>query len=125
MGTRDAVGQALADWAWANDHNDMDLLAGILTEDATFSVAITGTVVVGPIEGRDAIVAFIGEAVGGQDGRRRHCVSNVRDGDDFTAYLTILETVDGEARLVASGVYRGRMAGGRLASLAIELDRPF
>lgn len=131
MVTRDAVGQLLADWAWGNDTNDLAVLAAILAEDATLSVAIAGAVVVGPLEGRDAIVGFVGEALGQQTVRRRHCVSNVRaDGDDFTAYLTIVDTDDDASRVVSTGTYRGSVtaggdAGPRFAALSIELDRPY
>lgn len=131
MVTRDTVEQLLADWAWANDHAELSLISDSLTADATFTVRIAGETAVGPLSPREAIVEFIGEALGAQEGQRRHCVSNVRvDEEDCTAYLTIFETVDGESRLVATGVYRGAVGageGGRaaLSALAIELDRPF
>lgn len=125
--TCDTAAQLLADWAWGNDTNDVGLLGRILADDATFSVAIAGEVVVGPLEGRNAIVGFVGEALATQAGQRRHAVSTVReDGDGFTAYLTIHETVDGETRLVTTGVYRASVGKTlRLDRLAIELDRPF
>ncbi len=131
LASRDTVAQLLADWAWANDTADLGLLAEILAPDASFSVAIAGETVVGPLSPREDIVGFIGEALAAQTGQRRHCVSNVRVSDDaFTAYLTIFETVDGESRLVSTGIYRGSVGAdgdgtAALSALTIELDRPF
>lgn len=131
LASRDTVAQLLADWAWANDTEELGLIADILTPDASFSVAIAGETVVGPLSPREDIVAFIGEALAAQTGQRRHCVSNVRVGDDgFTAYLTIFETADGESSLVSTGIYRGAVqtaqdGAAALSALTIELDRPF
>jgi len=131
----DAVNQLFAQYAWAQDAADFALLREVFTEDAQFTVEAPGIDTIGPIRGRDAILAFVGETITGQNDQRRHVITNVRfeeEGEDratATAILTLIVVADGALRVQSTGVYRTTVAfeGGawRFQRLHLALDLPF
>jgi hypothetical protein len=101
MSDRQAIHDVLADYAWANDAKDENMLKRIFAEDARFSLAIAGVEEeVGPLEGRQAIVNFIYHTVKDQTDQRRHAIVNTRfiedeaDSARVRAYL-LLNVIDG------------------------------
>src|ERR1700729_1147034 len=112
MADRQAIHDVLADYAWANDAKDEDILNRIFPEDSRFSLEIAGVEEpIGPFEGREAIVEFIYPTVKAQTDQRRHAIVNTRfleDGPDSAkvrAYL-LLNVIDGGVLDVKSaGVY--------------------
>ena len=129
---RDAIEQLYADYAWAMDANNFDLLGEVFAEDATFSLEIAGMEdQIGPFEGRAAIIEFISGAVTEQTDQRRHVITNVRtEGSDVaTAILSLFVTEDGELDVRSTGVYRcGLGEGGgkpQFTSMHLALDRGY
>jgi uncharacterized protein (TIGR02246 family) len=135
MVERDAVSQLFAQYAWAQDTANFAVLREVFTEDARFTVEVPGMDTIGPIDGRDTIVAFVGETITGQDDQRRHVITNVRfeeKGEDraiVTAILTLIVVAGGTLRVQSTGVYRNAVTreGGawRFRSLHLMLDLPF
>jgi 3-phenylpropionate/cinnamic acid dioxygenase small subunit len=122
------VSNTFARYASAMDDNDYEMLRSVFTDDATFTVDITGGPTVGPYEGADAIVEFIGSTTEEQQDQRRHVITNVRlDGDAAYGILALFVTADGELTVQATGVYEVALAGEppRFSSMYLTLDRPY
>jgi hypothetical protein len=131
-----AAEDLFADYAWAIDQHEPELLREVFAEDATFAMEIPSTgVKVGPIEGRDAVVEFIAGSLAEQTDSRRHTITNFRttvateEAEQVRAYLN-LSIVDGdEFALRATGVFHVDLAatghGRRIAALSLSLDRQF
>ena len=129
---RDTIEQLYADYAWAMDANNFGLLGEVFTEQATFTLDITGVEdPIGPFEGREAIIEFISGAVTEQTDVRRHVITNIRtEGDDVaTAHLSLFSTENGELSVVTTGIYRcGLGEGGgkpQFTSMHLALDRGY
>ena len=73
--------QVLAQYATALDTRDFDLLSNIHTEDASWSFALGGQVIVGPLRGRDTIVEFAATPTEGAPARQRHVLNNLLSSD--------------------------------------------
>lgn len=135
MADRDAIDQLFADYGWPMDSREFSVLGDTFTENADFTIVITGGDTIGPISGRDAIVEFCSSTVGEQTDQRRHVITNVRIGPeteteaDVTAILTLIVVADGALEVKSSGLYRTRavLDGGRwrFASMHLTLDLPF
>lgn len=103
--------QTLAHYASALDRRDPPALAGVLTEDATWTFTIGGAAGPGPFAGRAAILDFVRGAMTAQDDRQRHHLTNilVRGADAGTAvveaYLMLTSSAGGSPRLTATGSY--------------------
>ena len=129
---RDAIEQLYAEYAWAMDANNFDLLGQVFSEGATFELTIAGMDdPIGPFEGRAAIIEFISGAVTEQTDVRRHVITNVRtEGTDVaTAILSLFVTEHGELDVRSTGVYRcglGEEGGAlRFTSMHLALDRGY
>src|ERR1700728_598819 len=112
MADREAINDVLADYAWANDAKNKDVLEAVFAENATFSLEIAGVEErIGPLAGRAAIVDFIYPTVIGQTDQRRHAIVNTRFVEDepararVRAYL-LLNVIDaGKLDVKSAGVY--------------------
>ena len=82
MVDRDALEQLFAQYGWPMDSKEFPVLREVFTEDAEFTVAITGGDTHGPISGRDAIYDFCSGIVSSQTDQRRHVITNIRIVDD-------------------------------------------
>lgn len=125
-----AVAELFARYASAMDDKDFDTLHDVFTEEATFTVDITGGPTVGPYESRDSIVEFISTTTKEQQDQRRHVITNVRrEGDVASGILSLFVTDDGELTVQATGVYRTDVAQEgdalRFANMYLILDRPY
>jgi hypothetical protein len=124
------VCDVFARYASAMDDNAFTVLRDVFTDDATFTVDITGGPTVGPFESGDAIVEFISSTTEEQQDQRRHVITNVRiDGDTAYGILSLFVTADGQLTVQTTGVYEVRLAeqGGttRFSSMYLTLDRPY
>jgi len=122
------VSNAFALYASAMDDNDYETLRSVFTDDAVFTVDITGGPTVGPYETADAIVEFISSTTEDQQDQRRHVITNVRlDGDTAYGILSLFVTADGELTVQATGVYKVTLAGGsaQFSNMYLTLDRPY
>ena len=135
MADRSAIDQLFADYGWPMDSREFSVLGDTFSEDATFTIAITGGDTIGPIVGRDAIVEFCSSTVSEQTDQRRHVITNVRVGAqteteaEVTAILTLIVVADGALTVKSSGLYRTRAVldgeAWRFASMHLTLDLPF
>ena len=135
MADRSAIDQLFADYGWPMDSREFSVLGDTFTEDAEFTIVITGGETIGPISGRDAIVEFCSSTVGEQTDQRRHVITNVRIGPqtdtsaEVTAILTLIVVADGALEVKSSGLYRTQAVldgdAWRFASMHLTLDLPF
>jgi hypothetical protein len=135
MADRNAIEQLFSDYGWPMDSREWPVLSDTFTEDADFTIAITGGDTIGPIRGRAAIVEFCSSTVNEQTDQRRHVITNVRIGPQtdtdatVTAILTLIVVADGELTVKSSGLYRTRVVrdgdAWRFASMHLTLDLPF
>lgn len=120
----------------ALDAHAMDELGILFAGNASFSLRIARGDLMGPFEGRSAIIDMMTDAVSQQTDQRRHVISNVffggRDEDgavEVTSNLTLLATEDGAIRLLSAGVYHDRVirsdAGWQLLARHLELDTAY
>lgn len=110
-----AVQQTLARYAFALDHGDLVTLAGVLTEDATWTVNIAGEVEQGPFVGRAAILDLVRDATEAQTDQRRHNLINMvfRRADVDTAVVWAYLMLTSNAGGSATGFYTPLPAGRR------------
>lgn len=135
MADRDALAELFGAYAAANDLRDVGLVGDCFTADGAFTLHIAGADTIGPLEPRDALLEFFGQAFGAQDDQRRHVITNLRlveDGEDAAraeAYLSLIVTDAGVTALKSAGRYRADLVrdGGawRFRSLTLDLDSPF
>ncbi|WP_063733662.1 nuclear transport factor 2 family protein [Streptomyces sp. RTd22] len=127
-----AVQQTLARYAFALDHGDLVTLAGVLTEDATMTLAIAGEVEQGPFVGRAAILDLVRDATEAQTDQRRHNLINMvfRRADADTAvvwaYLMLTSNAGGSATVITTGFYTFTLQHAesqwRIANLFVGMD---
>jgi len=105
--------------AYAYDERDMAALQNCFSATAVMSMRIAGGDLIGPFEGRDAIMGLMSNSMAQQSDVRRHVVSN----------LTLVATENGTAALLAAGIYRDALVEEdgtwRIASRHVELDSPY
>jgi len=120
--------------ALAYDERDMATLEAGLATNANMSMRIAGGDLIGPFEGRDAIMKLFTDSMATQTDVRRHVVSNIFF-DESGAHpvaisnLTLVATENGEIQLLTAGIYRDTMVqeGGHwcIANRHIELDKSY
>lgn len=135
MVDRDALEQLFAQYGWPMDSKEFPVLREVFTEDAEFTVAITGGDTHGPISGRDAIYDFCSGIVSSQTDQRRHVITNIRivddagDSADVTATLTLIVVENGALEVKSSGLYSCAVVQDddalRFKRMLLTLDVPF
>ena len=120
--------------ALAYDERDMATLEAGFAANASMSMRIAGGDLIGPFEGRDAIMKLFTDSMATQTDVRRHVVSNIffdESGADPVAIsnLTLLATENGEIQLLTAGIYRDTMVQENgnwcIANRHIELDKSY
>lgn len=129
--------QAVNRYGWAYDERQLDALAGSFTEDAVWEGNVAGTYVIDPLNGRDAITAWLRDYMEQQVDQRRHIVLNhvvVRQTTseaEVLTYLLLTSALDGEVRVVTTGFYRFELRRDQttdewqIARLVAGFDAPF
>jgi hypothetical protein len=135
MADRQAINDLFANYAWAMDARDFDLLAQVFHEDASFNIDIAGADPVGPFSPGPAVVEFISETTKGQTDQRRHVITNIRvaeeSGSDatVTATLTLIVIDGGKLTVQSTGVYTAECIAGpngmQFRKFDLALDLPF
>ncbi len=135
MADRQAINDLFADYAWAMDDRDFDLLAQVFHEDASFVIYIPEVDPVGPFSPGSAVVEFISETTKGQTDQRRHVITNLRVDEEsesdakVTATLTLIVIDEGKLTVQSTGVYTAEcVADGdrwQFREFALALDLPF
>lgn len=130
MADLNAVLNLFARYGHANDVRDMDIMEQCFTEGSTFALQIAGGTELGPFEGREAVLGFIGPTLEGQTDIRKHVLSNYwLKGDEAHCYLSLIVTDNGETELKTVGLYECTVAeeGGELkfSRMNLGLDNGF
>lgn len=130
-----AIQELMARVAFALDERDLAMLEACFAEDAVMSLRIAGGDLVGPFEGREAIMGLMKGSMEQQTDQRRHLVSNLfidnADGEQprVTSNLSLAATEKGVIQLISAGIYRDevRRQGDRwiLVRRHIDLDLPY
>jgi hypothetical protein len=120
--------------ALAYDERDMTTLEAGFAASANMSMRIAGGDLIGPFEGRDAIMKLFTDSMATQIDVRRHVVSNIffdESGANPVAIsnLTLVATENGEIQLLTAGIYRDTMVQENgnwcIANRHIELDKSY
>ena len=113
---------------------DMQMLENGFADNGGMSMRIAGGEIIGPFNGRDAIMELMRSSMAQQADVRRHVVSNIffeENGENPVAIsnLTLVSTLDGKAEMLATGVYRDELIeqGGawRILKRHLELDSSY
>ena len=129
-----AIHELLGRAALAYDERDMPTLESGFSVNANLSMRIAGGDLIGPFEGREAIMKLFTDSMAEQTDVRRHVVSNIffdESGEHPVAIsnLTLFATEDGEISLLTAGIYRDTMVQeeGRwcIVNRHIELDKSY
>jgi 3-phenylpropionate/cinnamic acid dioxygenase small subunit len=110
-----AIHELLSRAAFAYDERDMKMLEASFSKDASFTMRIAGGDLVGPFEGREAIMGLMTGSMNDQTDVRRHIISNIFfddkspettiSGATVVSNLTLIATENGAAQLLTTGVY--------------------
>jgi 3-phenylpropionate/cinnamic acid dioxygenase small subunit len=130
-----AIHELLARAAYGLDVRDLDMLTSCFAEQAVMTLRIAGGDLVGPFDGRDAIMKLMADSMEEQTDQRRHVTTNIffeSEGEDTASVvsnLTLLGTEDGQIRLISAGVYQDEVVREgtqwKLKKRHIELDLPY
>lgn len=122
-------------YALGYDDGDMALVENTLTPDAVLSMRVADGDLVGPFEGRQAIMELFRSASHSQqDQQRRHVTSNIIiDAEDdwarSVAYVTIFAAANGTVTAVSTGKYVDELVrtpqGWKFRKRHIALDLPY
>jgi len=133
---RDDIEQLFAEYTWPLDTKEWDGFDELFTDDISVTVSIAGVQVMGPLQGKDAVLDALAGAAKEQTDVRRHVISNLRlkpindEEVDATAILTLLVVDEGKLELKSSGLYLTRIVRGddekwRFREMQIALDVAF
>ena len=132
---RAAICERIARYCWAYDERRIELLGDCFTPDAIWEGSVLGQVPIGPFEGREAIVDWLGKFWPHQMDQRRHMLLNtiVEEQTGETAmtssYLLLMASTGEAISMESMGFYRVtyRRDGSvwRIARLTAGFDKPF
>ncbi|MFT4873679.1 nuclear transport factor 2 family protein [Congregibacter sp.] len=131
---RVAIQEVLARAAYGYDEKALDILEACLSPDAVFSIQVQGGDVIGPFEGRDAIMGLYKQSMEQQTDQRRHVISNVfvmtdSDEPEVISNLSLIATEDGKTGLLTAGVYRDQLrrntTGWQIVKRHLDLDNAY
>lgn len=135
MSARGDIENTFHRWALAYDENDLDTMTECFTEDAVLTMRIGDGDLVGPFDGREAVMGLMRDSLATQTDQRRHITTNIiiRSEDATSAttesYLTLVAVENGAIRVLSSGKYQDELVkdGGvwRLSKRHIALDLPY
>ncbi len=135
MTARAEIENLLHRYSLAYDRNDMPTMAGTFTDEAVMTLRIAGGDLIGPFDGREAIMKLMTDSLASQTDQRRHLTTNlvVESETDDTAsvvsYLTLISVADAKATLLSTAVYEDELRrdadGWRFTKRHIELDLPY
>lgn len=129
------IQELLSRAAYGLDTHNLDRIEACFTPDATFTLHVSDGSVVGPFEGREAIMGLMSGAIEVQTDVRKHGISNFFiekvDGDSVhvVSNLTLVGTENEVNRLITTGVYHDQVkkVDGQwgIALRRLDLDMPF
>jgi uncharacterized protein (TIGR02246 family) len=136
MSARGAIENVLNRYSIAYDDNDMAEMADTFTEDAVLTMRIAGGDLIGPFEGKTAVMKLMTDSLASQTDQRRHVTTNMavrketEDAATVTSYLTLVSVKDGTATVLSTAKYEDELAreadgAWRFTKRHIELDLPY
>ena len=130
-----AVHELLARGSYAYDERNLELLEDCFAPDSSLTMRIAGGDLIGPFDGREAIMGLMSGSMAQQTDVRRHVISNIFFDESAPAptvisFLTLIATENEETRLLSTGVYRDTVAADesgrwRIVRRHIELDNGY
>ena len=129
-----AIHELLGRAAYAYDERDIPLLNECFASDVTLTMRIAGGDLIGPFEGKEAVMGLMTGSMAEQTDVRRHVISNFffderAESTTVISNLTLMPTENDEIQLLSAGVYRDEVveeAGGwRVRNRHIELDKSY
>ncbi len=136
MSARGDLENVLYRYTMAFDDNDMTEMADTFADDAVLSMRIGEGDLIGPFEGKEAVMKLMTDSLAGQTDKRRHVTTNLVlvSETDTTAsvrsYLTLISIKDGAARVLSTALYdddlhRESDGAWRFTKRHIQLDLPY
>lgn len=136
MSARGALENVLNRYSIAYDDNDMAEMADTFTDDAVLTMRIADGDLIGPFEGKEAVMKLMTDSVAGQDDQRRHVTTNMvvrKETDDsavVSSYLTLIQVKDGAAKVLSTARYDDELrregdGAWRFTKRHIQLDLPY
>jgi 3-phenylpropionate/cinnamic acid dioxygenase small subunit len=129
-----AIHELLGRAAYAYDERDIPLLNECFASDAKLTMRIAGGDLIGPFEGKEAVMALMTGSMAEQTDVRRHVISNIffderAETATVISNLTLMATENNEIQLLSAGVYRDEVVeedgGWRVRNRHIELDKSY
>jgi SnoaL-like domain len=123
-------------YSLAYDDNDMTEMADTFTDRVVLSMRIAGGDLIGPFEGKEAVMKLMTDSLAGQTDQRRHLTTNMvirKETDDsavVSSYLTLVSVEGGTATLLSTARYDDELTresdgAWRFTKRHIELDLPY
>lgn len=135
MTARADIENLLNRYSLAYDRNDMPAMAATFTDDAVMTLKIGDGDLIGPFDGKEAIMKLMTDSLASQNDQRRHLVSNLvieketEQDASVVSYLTLIAIADQKATLLSTAVYEDdlRKDDGewRFTRRHIALDLPY
>jgi ketosteroid isomerase-like protein len=136
LSARGDIENVLNRYSIAYDDNDMTEMADTFADKAVMTLRIAGGDLIGPFEGKEAVMKLMTDSLASQTDQRRHVTTNMalrsEDGSTaaVTSYLTLISVENGKATLLSTAKYEDelvREADGawRFTKRHIELDLPY
>ena len=131
---RNEIENTLHRYTFGYDNCDWSVVESCFTEGAVLSLRVGDGALVGPYEGREAVLKMMRDASHSQGDQRRHVTTNViiqEDGHDATsvAYLTLFSAKNGVLTPLSTGEYHDKLLrtsmGWKLSERHIGLDLPY
>ncbi len=136
MSARGEIENVLNRYSIAYDQNDMTEMADTFADSASLTMRIAGGDLIGPFEGKEAVMKLMTDSLASQTDQRRHVTTNLavrKETDDAASvesYLTLISVEGGKATLLSTALYQDELvkeADGawRFTKRHIELDLPY
>jgi hypothetical protein len=136
MSARGAIENVLNRYSLAYDDNAMTEMADTFTDRVVLSMRIAGGDLIGPFEGKEAVMKLMTDSLAGQTDQRRHLTTNMvirKETDDsavVSSYLTLVSVEGGTATLLSTARYDDELTresdgAWRFTKRHIELDLPY
>lgn len=135
MSARGALENVLNRYSIAYDDNDMAEMADTFTDDAVLTMRIADGDLIGPFEGKEAVMKLMTDSLASQSDQRRHVTTNMvvrKETDDsavVSSYLTLIQVRDGAAKVLSTARYDDELRregdAWRFTKRHIQLDLPY
>ena len=136
MSARGAIENVLNRYSIAYDDNDMAEMADTFADDAVLTMRIADGDLIGPFEGKEAVMKLMTDSLASQNDQRRHVTTNMvvrKETDDsavVSSYLTLIQVKDGAAKVLSTARYDDELrregdGAWRFTKRHIQLDLPY